>query len=198
MLKDWTNRQYSPTHRTALEALFDLSTCASTEIRKSAQTVLTDMLRKFPKLATDILPKILHNLTLYQSNYDIFKGSLYFLTATTEHFVTTSNWSHVASIWPALVQMNFVEDPKICNLIDTKLIMFIPQVYVTAPIESNHLYGDKMAQLFKMATQAKFTVPYFGKIEDIDSSIREANRTNREVYLQLIDKLVQTLEQSQL
>lgn len=192
-LKCWTNAQLTTPHKAAIEQLLELSTCSCTEVRIDAQAILLDVIESYPKSFDSIVPKLVTHLNNYATNYEAFKGALYLLLGTaTKSLLLSDNWSSILQLWPALVETNFVEKPKIVDLIDNDLLPLFSGYYFTIPIEKVRMTTN-FEQLFHKASLAHFGVPSQIELESIEKSIESANKLNKQLYDELVHQFVVTL-----
>ena len=192
LLTNWYTNTYTKSHAIAVELLFDLSTSSLTQVRIAAQKILFAVMHVFPRVFDIILPKVMENLTKYEENYDLFKGTLYVLNGSNyDTLLLSGDWNWILKLWPALVQVNYAEKSKIATLFDN-LPLFTDNYY-TVPIEKNCI-SKQLAGLFQQAQLANFGVPLAANIKRIEDEIVKHNKMNREVYGQLVHQLVAILD----
>src|SRR5699024_6017919 len=121
------------------------------------QAILFDVIESLPRSAELLIPKLSTHLQAHAANYDAYKGTLYLLLGTpNKSFFLSDNWSLLLQLWPALLETNFVEKPKIVDLLDNDLLPLFAGYYFTIPLETSFVAG-KFTELFK-------------KLENIDGS----------------------------
>lgn len=199
-LKCWSNAQMTPSHELTIELLLDLATCSSTEVRMDAQAILFDVIESLPKSAQLLVPKLSAHLRNHASNYDAYKGTLYLLLGTpNKSFFLSDNWSLILQLWPALIETNFVEKPKIVDLLDNDLLPLFAGYYFTIPIETSCV-SAKFTELFHQleGSDGAYVVPKAEEIRRLEALIAEGNQANDRLYNALIDKLKAILDDQQL
>lgn len=192
-----SNSTFTPSHHSACEQLFSLSTCSYSKVRTFAQLLFVKLSKKFPDSVNLILPQLANNLKNIE-NYDAFKGTLYLLIGNlSESILLSPNWNFLIHLWPILVKANFAEKPKIANMFDFQFLPLISSYFVTIPIKRSSILHNLDASL-KKSKIAGFRVPDENEVKEIELSIGEWSRTNEGLYHQLVGELLQTLDENKL
>ena len=78
-------------------------------------------------------------------------------------------------------------------MFDFQFFPLISSYFVTIPIQKNN-FSSKFADLFHESTRANFAIPSSQDIESIEATIKETNQTNEQLYLHLVQILLQTID----
>lgn len=200
-LKSWPNAQLTSSHRSTIEHLLQLGTCSSSDVRIESQAILLDVMESYPATSAPMITGWLAGvLAKGTEDYDAFKGTLYLLLGTaTKSLLLTENWSALVALWPTLLKINYVEKPKIVDLLDNDLLPLLHGYFYTVPVERKvAVLGAFEKDLFERAQGRGFRVPVREEVAKIEAKIEEANAASGLLYTEFVGQIVAILESQKL
>ncbi|ESP01603.1 hypothetical protein LOTGIDRAFT_238219, partial [Lottia gigantea] len=211
-------KKFTSLHKEMLLDLFDLSVSHYSEVRKKSQSCLQTAFHHFPYSYSCIIQPIVDIIKQQGIPEHRFKGALYTILnpgnrtslldamrlnnnqGSKQCLATKRNWSVLNELWPGLIQAQQSEKPTVLKVIDN-IVLKVMKNLDTIAIDI--LVSDKCLESAKQLLCSDHPKPNHSPGDQqllLHGQQSEANRNKQalQLYLSLVDKLVDIIESGKL
>ncbi|GFW26343.1 proteasome activator complex subunit 4 [Trichonephila clavipes] len=189
-------------HQLLMKDLMNLSTSHYSEVRKRAQSVLTDCLNHNGSAYKTILPDILENLQKDPMTcHEEFKGVLYVILGhKLNNLLKMYDWESVSQLLPAIVSSKHSEKPSIIKLLDA-ISIFLQKNLPYYQI--NLVFPKPCIDVAKGLWNESHPLPITSclsdeSIQNCSEVLESKNKMRERNYLKLVDSLVDLMKKGSL